>query len=70
MIIWLSATLPVNSYFLDGFATGDTYLYQYRNKKAPKSYTDDDYYFVHLGKMDIFNFSRPLEGITKAFITI
>lgn len=57
-IIWLQATLPVNSYFVDGFQTGDSYCYKYGNKKASKSYTDDDVYFVHKGKFDIFNFSR------------
>ena len=58
MIIWLNATLPVNSYFVDGFDTGDNYIYMWANKEAFKTYTDDDYYFVHRGKIDIFNFSR------------
>jgi len=58
MIIWLNATLPLNSYFIDGFQTGDDYLYFWANKKAPKTFTDDEYYFVHRGQMDIFNFSR------------
>lgn len=58
MIIWLSSTLPMNSYYIDGFATGDTYIYNCANKKASTTYTDDDYYFVHRGQMDIFNFSR------------
>lgn len=58
MIIWLNATLPLNSYFVDGFPTGDNYVYFWGNKKAPKSFTDDDYYFVHRGQLDIFNFSR------------
>lgn len=62
MIIWLSATLPINSYFIDGFTTGDDYIYFWANKKAPKSFTDDDYYFVHRGQMDIFNFSRKPLG--------
>ncbi len=59
MILWLNATLPVNSYFLDGFSSGDSYIYPYENLKAEKSYTDDEYYFVHSGLFDIFNFSRP-----------
>ncbi len=71
-IIWLSTTLPVNSYYVDGFYTGDDYLYYLANKKASKSYTDDEYYFVHRGKLDIFNFSRKPEGkyfdITNDFI--
>ena len=55
MIMWLNATLPVNAYFLDGFDTGDKYVYFWANKKAAKTYTDDDFYFVHRGKIDIFN---------------
>ena len=58
MIIWLNATLPVNSYFVDGFATGDDYVYPWANQKAESSFTDDDFYFAHRGKIDIFNFSR------------
>ncbi len=58
MIIWLNTTLPVNSYYVDGFDTGDNYIYLWGNKEAFKTYTDDDYYFVHRGKIDIFNFSR------------
>ena len=66
MIIWLNATLPVNSYFVDGFDTGDDYLYKWENKKAEKTYTDDDDYFVHRGKIDLFNFSRKPGGNNKA----
>ncbi len=62
MIMWLNATLPVNAYFLDGFDTGDKYIYFWANKKAPKTYTDDDFYFVHRGKIDIFNFSAKPGG--------
>ena len=62
MIIWLSATLPLNTYSIDGFSTGDNYIYFWANKKAPKTYTDDEYYFVHRGQMDIFNFSRKPMG--------
>lgn len=65
MVIWLQATLPINSYFVDGIQTGDTYQYKYANKKAEKTYTDDDYYYVHNGKFDIFNFSRKPGGIDK-----
>lgn len=72
MIIWLNATLPVNSYFVDGFDTGDSYIYLWGNKEAFKTYTDDDYYFVHRGKIDIFNFSRAPGGkddnLLKLFI--
>lgn len=62
MLIWLSATLPMNSYFVDGFVTGDDYLYPLANKKASKTYTDDEFYFVHRGQLDIFNFSRKPAG--------
>ena len=62
MIIWLNATLPLNSYFVDGFDTGDSYIYLWANKEAFKTYTDDEYYFVHRGKLDIFNFSRQPGG--------
>lgn len=62
MIIWLNATLPLNSYYIDGFSTGDNYIYYWANKKAQKTFTDDDYYFVHRGQMDIFNFSRKPMG--------
>ena len=62
MICWLDATLPFNPYIIDGFTTGDDYIYPLENSKAQKSETDDDVYFVHRGKLDIFNFSRKPEG--------
>lgn len=62
MIIWLNATLPITPYCIDGFTTGDNYIYYWTNKKAPKTFTDDDYYFVHRGQLDIFNFSRKPQG--------
>ena len=62
MISWLEATLPFNPYCIDGFFTGDSYLYSWANTKAEKTETDDDTYFVHRGKLDIFNFSRKPEG--------
>lgn len=62
MISWLEATLPFNPYCIDGFFTGDEYLYSWANTKAQKSETDDDTYFVHRGKLDIFNFSRKPDG--------
>lgn len=64
-IIWLQATLPVNSYFVDGIQTGDSYLYKYANKKAADSYTDSNVYFVHKGKFDIFNLSRKPGATNK-----
>ena len=62
MITWLDATLPFTPNYLDGFTSGDTYLFSKANKKAIKSDTDDEYYFVHRGQIDIFNFSRKPEG--------
>lgn len=62
MIIWLNATLPLNAYYIDGFSTGDDYIYRWGNKKAPCTFTDDEYYFVHRGQLDIFNFSRAPGG--------
>ena len=62
MIAWLEATLPYNPYFIDGFQSGDDYLYPWANTKAKFTETDDDYYFVHRGKLDIFNYSRKPEG--------
>ena len=58
IIIWLNATLPLNPYYVDGFLQADDYVYPYSNKKASVSYTDDGYYYVHQGQIDIFNFSR------------
>lgn len=65
-LLWLAATLPGNTYFVNGFMSGDFYTYRYSNKKAEKSYTDDEYYYVHKGKLDIFNFSRRPGGYDKA----
>lgn len=62
MIIWLNTTLPLNPYYVDGFATGDDYIYPLANKKASQTLTDDEYYFVHRGQLDIFNFSRQPNG--------
>ena len=58
MIIWLNETLPLNPYYVDGFLQADDYLYEYANKRAAETYTDDEYYYVHNGQIDIFNFSR------------
>lgn len=60
MVLWLSVTLPQNTYFLDGFSVGDDFIYPYENKKADKTYTDDEYYFVHSGLFDIFNPTAPI----------
>ena len=66
VIAWLEATLPFNPYFIDGFQSGDDYLYSWANTKANSTDTDDDYYFVHRGKLDIFNYSRKPGG--KSFL--
>lgn len=62
MMCWLEATLPFNPYFIDGFQFGDDYIYPWANTKACFTETDDDYYFVHRGKLDIFNYSRRPQG--------
>ncbi len=62
IIIWLNATLPLNPYYVDGFLQADDYIYEYSNKKASETYTDDEYYYVHQGQIDIFNFSRKPGG--------
>lgn len=62
MIAWLEATLPFNPYIIDGFQSGDDYIYPWANTRADVSETDDNYYFVHRGKLDIFNFSRKPGG--------
>lgn len=62
MVLWLNATLPSNMYFLDGFSVGDDYLYPYEGQKADKSYTDDEYYFVHSGMFDIFNYTAQIRA--------
>ncbi len=69
MICWLEATLPFNPYIIDGFQTGDEYIYPVANTKASATETDDDYYFVHRGKLDIFNFSRKPGGKYKEIET-
>ncbi len=58
IIIWLNATLPLNPYYVDGFLQADDYFYEYSNKKASETFTDDEFYYVHQGQIDIFNFSR------------
>lgn len=73
MIFWLNAVLPINSYMVDGIPSGDNFVYFWANKKATKTYTDDDFYFAHRGKMDIFNFSRMPGGkntrLESSFVT-
>lgn len=68
IIIWLNATLPLNPYYVDGFLQGDDYIYNYSNKKADYTFTDDEYYYVHQGQIDIFNFSRKPSGDSTVLI--
>lgn len=58
LLFWLNATLPINSFVLDGNNSGDNFVYAWGNKKANASDTDDMQYFVNRGKIDIFNYSR------------
>ncbi len=62
MIIWLSATLPVNSIYTDGFQTGDDYSFDWANLKAFDSKTDDKNYYSERGKLDLYNYSRRPQG--------
>ena len=68
MIEWLQATLPFNPYCIDGFFSGDDYIYPWANSKAENSETDDYFYFVHRGKLDLFNFSRKPGGTNKKIL--
>lgn len=61
-LIWFAATSPLNIYYIDGFSTGDNYMYSLSNKKAKSTFTDDKYYFMKRGQIDIYNFSRKPGG--------
>lgn len=61
-IMYMNATLPLNPYYVDGFQSGDKYDYLYSGKKAAKTYTDNDTYYTHKNKIDIFNYSRKPAG--------
>ena len=59
----LQATLPmVNPYIVDGYQSGDYYLYPYEAKQNPVTQTDNHEMTVHRGRLDIFNFSRKPGG--------
>lgn len=59
----LQATLPMtNPYFVDGFQSGDKYLYQYENMKSEEQHDHTRKHDVHRGKLDIFNHSRKPAG--------
>ncbi len=59
----LQATLPMmNPYIVDGFQSGDYYVYPYRNTDSEETMTDNHERTVHKGKLDIFNLSRQPGG--------
>jgi len=59
----IQATLPmVNPYFVDGFQSGDDYIYPYKDAIAAESLTNTHELFVHRGRLDIFNLSRKPGG--------
>ena len=59
----LQATLPMlNPYIVDGYQTGDDYLYFFANKYNPETQTDNHEMTVHRGRLDIFNLSRKPGG--------
>ena len=59
----LQATLPMlNPYYVDGYQSGDYYVYDYDHEKSEESETDCHEMVVHRGKLDIFNLSRKPGG--------
>lgn len=63
MTMGLQATLPMlNPYIVDGYQSGDYYLYSYEDKFNPITATDNNEMTVHRGKLDIFNHSRKPGG--------
>lgn len=59
----LQVTLPMlNPYIVDGYQTGDDYLYPYEDKYNPETQTDTHIMTVHRGRLDIFNPSRKPGG--------
>ncbi|MEW5820522.1 MAG: hypothetical protein AB1782_10060 [Cyanobacteriota bacterium] len=59
----LMSTLPsTNPYLVSGFESGDSYLYKYEGDNANYTDTDSNKYFLHHGRIDIFNYSRKPGG--------
>ncbi|MBP7212529.1 hypothetical protein KBA27_06810 [bacterium] len=59
----LQATLPmVNPYIVDGFQTGDKYLYKFEGQRAKESFTESEFMHLNHGMIDIFNLSRKPGG--------
>ena len=63
MTMGLQATLPMlNPYIVDGYQSGDYYLYSYEDKQNSNTQTDNHEMTVHRGRLDIFNNSRKPGG--------
>ena len=63
LVSGLQATLPMtNPYFMDGYQSGDYYMYDFEGQTDPQTNTNTHDCTVHSGRPDIFNFSRPLIG--------
>lgn len=64
LISGLQATLPMtNPYYIDGYQTGDYYLYRYEDMFNPLvTDTDSAEMTVHRGRLDIFNKSKQPGG--------
>ena len=64
LISGLQAVLPMtNPYYIDGYQTGDYYLYRYEDMFNPLvTDTDSAEMTVHSGRLDIFNKSRKPGG--------
>lgn len=63
MTAGLQAGIPMlNMYQVDGFQTGDYYLYDWANQYSEDTQTDNHTMIVHEGKLDIFNLSRKPGG--------
>ena len=60
----LQVTLPmVNPYFVDGYQSGDAYLYSYEDQHdLIESHTDSTKMEVHRNKLDLFNIARKPGG--------
>lgn len=63
LVSGLQATLPMtNPYYMDGYQSGDDYMYDFEGGYDPETITETTECTVHKGMPDIFNFSRPLIG--------
>ena len=63
MTMGLQATLPMlNPYIVDGYQSGDNYIYKYEGQHNPVTQTDNHEMTVHRGRLDIFNLSRKPGG--------